>query len=72
MTQPNLTPEEQRAFAAKLADVANIPVSQAEQSLAQFLAGPQSAEHRLLTKINARLAGAVFVQDIPQPRRRKR
>lgn len=62
---PQLNPEEQADMAAKLAEVAKIPVSDAEARLAQFLAGPQSAEHRLLTRLNARLAGAVFTQDKP-------
>lgn len=67
--QPQLSPDEQRAFAEKLAEAAQIPVSQAEEQLAKFIAGPQSAAHRLRTRLNAKYAGAVFV---PNTRKRGR
>lgn len=58
-----LSEDEQRAFAERLAVVAKIPVSDAEQALGVFLSGPQSAAQRLNVRLNARFGGAVFVQD---------
>lgn len=58
---PQLSDEEQRAFSERLAAVAGLPVSQAEQALAAFIAGPQSATQRLNLRLNARLGGATFV-----------